>query len=336
MQRFQNILVGVELSSVDPQAGADLSPSSQQALRRAVWLASRTHGNLTIFATLDLPPFVQALLQQQLEQTPHELAQEAGETLERFVAQAKRDGVQARPKLAFGAPWREICRQVQSEKHDLVIVGTRHMGPVGRILLGSTGMKLLRNCPCPVWVARPDANWDRLNILVPSDFSDVSLEALRIAVNGGQFVDTQLHVVHALQGQLGPPAWYGRVPRQMVEEYIAVQRAEAKKKLHEQLARTGGRALQMGAHVHVIDGPPDEVILKAIVDLHIDLVVMGTSARSGISSLVLGNTTERLISHMKCSLLAVKPPGFECPVSLTAEPDVQRSTGFPSPSRSLQ
>jgi nucleotide-binding universal stress UspA family protein len=336
MQRFQNILVGVELSSVDPRGGAELSSSSQEALRRAIWLAGRTHGNLTIFAALDLPPFVQALLQKQMEQTPHDLAEEAGEILERFVAEAKREGVQAHPKLAFGAPWREICAQVQSERHDLVIVGTRDVGHVSRILFGSTGMKLLRNCPCPVWVARPDANWERLNILIPSDLSDVSLEALRVAVNGGQFVDTQLHLVHALQGPVGPPAWYGRVPRQMVEEYIVVQRAEAKKKLHEQLARTGGRALQMGAHVHVIDGPPDEVILKAIDDLHIDLVVMGTSARSGIASLVLGNTTERLISHMKCSLLAVKPPGFQCPASVTAEPDVQRSTGFPSPSRSLQ
>jgi universal stress protein E len=122
----------------------------------------------------------------------------------------------------------------------------------------------------------------------------------------------------------------------MVEDYIAEQHAAAKKKLHDQLARIAGRALQKGVHVHVIDGPPDEVILKAIDDLHIDLVVMGTSARSGISSLVLGNTTERLISHMKCSLLAVKPPGFQCPVSLTSEPDVQRPAVLPSPNRPLQ
>jgi universal stress protein E len=44
--------------------------------------------------------------------------------------------------------------------------------------------------------------------------------------------------------------------------------------------------------------------------------VMGTSARSGLSNLVLGNTAERLISHMKCSVIAVKPHDFECPVRL--------------------
>ena len=76
---------------------------------------------------------------------------------------------------------------------------------VGRILFGSTATKLLRNCPCPVWVTRPDPNWDDLNILVPSDFSDVALEALRIAVNGGQLVDTRLHLLHALEGRSAPP-----------------------------------------------------------------------------------------------------------------------------------
>ncbi len=69
-------------------------------------------------------------------------------------------------------------------------------------------------------------------------------------------------------------------------------------------------------HVHVVDGPADEAILKAIDDFHIDLVVLGTAARSGLSSLVLGNTAERLISHMKCSVIAVKPLDFVSPIAL--------------------
>ncbi len=227
----------------------------------------------------------------------------------------KSQGVEARQKLAFGTPWEEICRQVVAEKHDLVVVGTRDVGQISRILFGSTGTKLLRNCPCPVWLTRPDPNWDDLNILVPSDFSDISLEALRIAVNGGQLVETRLHLLHALEGQIGPPAWFGRVQRQIVENYIASQRAEAKKQLHEQLALTDYRTLAHSVQVHVVDGPADEAILKAIDDFQIDLVVLGTAARSALTNLVLGNTAERLISHMKCSVIAVKPHDFVCPVT---------------------
>jgi universal stress protein E len=67
--------------------------------------------------------------------------------------------------------------------------------------------------------------------------------------------------------------------------------------------------------VHVVDGPPDEAILKAIDDFQIDLVVMGTAGNAGLSGFVVGTTAERLVSHLKCSVIAVKPAGFECPVT---------------------
>jgi universal stress protein E len=320
MQRFRKILVGVELSTVETSddghpAHVELTPPSAEALRRAIWLAAHTRGELTIFTALEVSAHAHAVLEKELNHAPGDLEREAGEILDRILDRAKSEGIEARRKLAFGTPWQEICRQVLAEKHDLVVVGTRDVGQISRILFGSTGMKLLRNCPCPVWVTRPDPNWDDLNILVPSDFSDVSLEALRIAVNGGQLVETRLHLLHALEGQIGPPAWFGRVQRQIVEEYRATQRAEAKSRLHEQLALTDYRTLANGVKVHIVDGPPDEAILKAIDDFEIDLVVMGTAARGGLSSLVLGNTAERLISHMKCSIIAVKPLEFVCPLA---------------------
>jgi universal stress protein E len=313
MQRFRNILAGIELANADRAADVELTAPSQEALRRAIWLAGHTRGRLTIMTTLEVAAHAHAALEPG-QHVPGELDREAAAILDRFVSQAKSEGIDVHQRLAFGSAWQEICRQVVREKHDLVVVGTRDPGRVSRILFGSTGTKLLRNCPCPVWITRPDPNWDDLNILVPSDFSDVSLEALRIAVNGGQLVDTRLHLLHALEGQIEPPAWFGRVQKQMVESFIAEQREEAKRKLHEQLSHTDHRTLPFGVQVHVVDGPPDEAILKAIDDFQIDLVVMGTSARSGISSVVLGNTAERLISHMKCSVIAVKPLDFECPI----------------------
>ena len=48
----------------------------------------------------------------------------------------------------------------------------------------------------------------------------------------------------------------------------------------------------------------------------VELLVMGTVGRTGISGFITGNTVERLLPQIPCSLLAVKPPGFESPVSL--------------------
>jgi universal stress protein E len=314
MQHFRNILVGIELANADHQAEFVLTGPSEEALRRAIWLAARTQGKLTIFSAVDISESARAMLAEEPEHAEGDLEREAFDLLERYVTRAKAQSVDAVQKVGFGTPWLEICRQVLCDDHDLVVIGTRDLGQIGRILFGSTGVKLLRNCPCPVWITRPDPNWDDLNILVPSDLTEVSLEALRIAVNGGQLVDTRLHLLHAVEGMVAPPPWFGKTQRKMVNDFLAQERAEATRRLHEQLSLTDYRTLPHGVQVHVVDGPPDEAILKAIDDFQIDLVVMGTAGGSGLSGFVVGTTAERLVSHMKCSVIGVKPSGFHCPV----------------------
>ena len=57
-------------------------------------------------------------------------------------------------------------------------------------------------------------------------------------------------------------------------------------------------------------------IQDAIEESSADLLVMGTIARSGIPGLLVGNTAERLMPSVTCSVIAVKPEGFVCPVQL--------------------
>jgi nucleotide-binding universal stress UspA family protein len=61
-------------------------------------------------------------------------------------------------------------------------------------------------------------------------------------------------------------------------------------------------------------GEPEEVIPEYAVAGGIDLVVMGTVARSGIAGLLMGNTAERVLRKLPGSVLAVKPDGFVSPV----------------------
>ena len=311
MRQFRNILVAVDLVNVESSDPVKLRRPSRQALSRAIWLASHAHAKLTIFAVVGMPPFIQDLLRDQLPDAPEEMTGITAEILQRLVAYAKSEGVDAQAQHAVGIPWEEICRQVQLNEHDLVIVGTRDLGFGGRIFFGSTATKLLRRCPCPVWVARPDPAWKHQEILVPTDLSGASLEALRLAADIHGLVDSRVHVLHVVEGHAGPPDWYGRVSPSMRQDYLAQRRAQAKNGVHEQLARVAGANHQTGVQVHVVEGSADEEILKAVDELKIDLVVMGTAARTGLDRMILGNTAERLISHLRCSLIAVKPPDFQ-------------------------
>jgi nucleotide-binding universal stress UspA family protein len=50
--------------------------------------------------------------------------------------------------------------------------------------------------------------------------------------------------------------------------------------------------------------------------LEVDLVVVGTVARTGIPGLIMGNTAETILDQLDGSVLAIKPPGFATPVML--------------------
>jgi nucleotide-binding universal stress UspA family protein len=67
-----------------------------------------------------------------------------------------------------------------------------------------------------------------------------------------------------------------------------------------------------------VRGAPEEVIPEFIVSHGIDLTVIGTVARSGIAGLLIGNTAERILRRLPCSVLAVKPDGFVSPVRVDA------------------
>jgi nucleotide-binding universal stress UspA family protein len=66
--------------------------------------------------------------------------------------------------------------------------------------------------------------------------------------------------------------------------------------------------------------PRSEEVPKTIVELAkseaIDLLVMGTVCRTGIAGFIIGNTAEKVLSVVNCSVLTVKPEGFVTPVTL--------------------
>ena len=68
--------------------------------------------------------------------------------------------------------------------------------------------------------------------------------------------------------------------------------------------------------LHVVKGPAQYVVPELARELEVDLVVMGTVARTGIDGFFMGNTAESILGELDCSVLTMKPPGFVSPVTL--------------------
>ncbi|MCC7419423.1 MAG: universal stress protein [Planctomycetaceae bacterium] len=316
MQHFRNLLVGVDVSSGERLASFDLSPATFEAIKRGVWLARELGAEVTFQATLDLSAETEEILHEGFGDASRSVEQAASDVLEKLCADAKDQGVTARSVVAFGLPWEALTKQVLNGKHDLLLVGTRNRGATSRMLFGSTSLKLLRVCPCPVWVTRPDPKFDDINMLVACGLGPESDRLLHTAVGGGRLLDARVHLIHAVElGEFVGDSLIGQ-SREALEEHRAVARKNAEHALRESLSHTDFRTLRHGVQIHLEEGEPETVLLEAIPKYGIDLLVMGTKVRTGLSGVFFGNTAERLLSKVDCSVFVVKPEGFVSPVTV--------------------
>jgi universal stress protein E len=318
MALFRNILVGVDLTQYD---AATLQPSAVAAgvVHQALWLAEKTKARLTFFSVLDisresLPQFDEA----DFRHLTGTAEKSAAKVLRELTQRARSKGIDAVEKLALGNIWLEVVRQSLRDKHDLVLIGTRDRGDMERMLFGSTAIKLVRRCACPVWVAKPDGEPNPLRILVASDLDPAAEEALRLVVEVAKATQAQIHLLHVVDFPLDRH-WTTSLPSAKEQAYRRRVRERAVKELQGQIDRTGGATLSPPIQVHLVDEVgilPDEGILHFLEKNAIDLVAMGTLAHSGLAGVMIGNTAERLLPQLSCSVLAVKPKNFVSPVRL--------------------
>jgi universal stress protein E len=318
MQRFRNILAGVDLTHGRPSSASDLSPVAQEAIRSSIWLARSNAAKLTFFSAYEPAGTIWSMLGEEEQSRTARAAEEAASrVLSELVGQAKQEGVEAAAKVAQGTAWVQIIRQVLRSHHDLVVVGTRDLKGLRRVLLGSTALKLLHECPCAVWVTKPGTEARPRSILVASDLGPVSQEALHVVVSLARLVGAQVHLLHVVDYPLDR-LWSTGLPDAKTAEYHRQVRGAAEKALHEQLERADAGDLNPPVRVHLLDGVglPDLGVLQFIQDHHVDLLALGTMSRSGLAGSIMGHTAERLLPEVHCSVLAVKPPDFRSPVTL--------------------
>lgn len=315
MSQFQNVLVGIDLLQAESLGSSTFSPPVEEAIKHGMWLAEKASAGVTFFSAVEMPADNLFSLEGEEDRMADEIERAGRQALDQLVARAKDRGLAANSELLCGTGWIELTREVLHGGHSIVIVGTRNTGAVERFLFGSTAMRLLHNCPCPVWVTRPEPHPMPLNILVASDFSEVTDDALRLALDLASLSGATLHLLHAVDYPLDR-LWSTGLMDTSTQIYHDRVKADGHRRLREQLARVAGAQPPAKVELQIVEGLAiaDTAILQFIERRHIDLLVMGTMARSGLPGVFVGNTAERLVTHVSCSLLAVKPASFVSPI----------------------
>ena len=75
---------------------------------------------------------------------------------------------------------------------------------------------------------------------------------------------------------------------------------EGKKILAE--VKQAGQEIGVDVETLIVEGHPADEILNIAEDRNIDIIVMGTLGRSGISRLLMGSVAEKVTRHANCSV----------------------------------
>jgi len=308
MKRFRKILFLAE--------GAD-----KAVLRRALDIAGEVGADLTIMDAVKPIAFETADpgSMNTLRDLKDLMLQRRRDELQKLHESAadKRNGVKVAIEVPQGDISIEVLKAVTEERHDLVI--KTQTGKIGRIqrIFGSTDLKLLRRCPCPVWIIKPTRRRHFARILAavdPDPFDPVSPSLNRLildlAFSLAKMEKSELHVVHAWHLVEESALQDGQIPQRDLDKLNEEMEAAHRHQVEALLKHYPGQE-----HVlHLVWGRAEKVIPDLATELAIDLIIMGTVARTGITGIFIGNTAEKILSNVDCSVLTVKPTGFKPPV----------------------
>lgn len=147
-------------------------------------------------------------------------------------------------------------------------------------------------------------------ILTATDFSEYSDVALRYARELATRFGAELHVLHVVDAT-GPASMAGIGSYAAAAPDLWQQMVDAERDRLDSLVTSRDR-LELHAHVVFESGEaPAEAIVGYAENYLIDLIVMGTHGRRGLSRMVMGSVTERVLRAAPCPVLTVRHPERE-------------------------
>lgn len=212
-------------------------------------------------------------------------------------------------------------KAVLKHGHDLLIKEAEPMGD--RTGFKALDMDLLRKCPVPVWLCRPImAHSADIKVAVAVDANREEQAAHemahaliqladQLAISGSGKLDVLSCWEYKYEEYLRGNSWVSESELQREMDRTEQDHAAALKQLVQESGVGQAELTQVR-----LQGRPYLAIPDYVQQNGIDILVMGTVARTGVPGFVIGNTAENILQAVSCSLLVMKPAGFVCPVTV--------------------
>lgn len=309
MKRFKKMLVAT-----------DTRLKEHPIVDEAAEIALTNKASLTIVDVLPAQSWIATLVTNELASMRELYAQEAQRSLDSLAVPLRDKGLDVTTRVLTGKTSVEIIREVMREKHDLVMAVAKGKSSKRKGFFGYTALHLLRDCPSAVWLVTNDSAVKINHVLGCVDISsDHSVDAelndkvCELTASISEFHNARCSVFHAWEMQ-DEALLSTRLKEEQVAGFVRDHRQATRKRFDDFLRRHEDDVDLENAHL--VKGGPAEAIENFARENSVDLIVMGTVARSGLTGMLLGNTAEKIIDRIECSILALKPFDFTTSVAL--------------------
>jgi nucleotide-binding universal stress UspA family protein len=243
--------------------------------------------------------------------------------LREFAQAVRREGVPYDARVVQGDPAAVIVDEAKGYRNVLLILGSRAMSGIERIVLGSVAERVMHRTKVPTLVL-PAAS--ELAFSAVSGFKRIvcgvnlhlsSVEALRYAVSLATEWDAHLRIVSVLD-PLAAVLPIG-TPAHVIAEHRQEQQQQALRAIRQHVPEDARLACTVKEEIHV--GEAVGTLLDVVHQDQAELLVVGAGDWPHLSALWRGHTTDRLVRQAKCPVLVVPtPPAVRRAAAMTAAP----------------
>ena len=267
--------------------------SSQDAIEMAITLAKNFDSEITLLHVL--PGFSKSKRDMEL------LIKKAQD---QFTAIRKKirlgGGKTTEPIITTGSYFDQIIRFAEMHDVNLILMGSGEKGIVEKYQLSTTAAKVIRKSNKPVWIMKRDMPSFISRIICPIDFSEPSRRALNNAIHLARVFKSELIVLNVIAPMTDTPLLQDI---QLTKEQQMIAK--------EQTAKLERFLKEFNFHnisflKEICQGKPHQEILKMIKARKSDLLVIGTTGRTGLSRILMGSVTEKVTREVPCSFITMK------------------------------
>lgn len=285
-------------------AATDFSAMAGHATERAALIARDTRASLDLIhiatpalleklrrLAQDFPALAEAE-QQLLDSARRELSKQAAAILERH-------GIPSDTCVASGTLINELAGRADAIGAGLIVLGFCGAGLTRHFLLGSTAERLVTKAPCPVLVVKNGTDRAYRSVLVPVDFSPVSLPVLLRA--RAIAADAEISLLHVYEAPFEGKLHHAGVGQEALRKYRIDARRDAMHRLHS-LCQAAGIP-EKGVRLLAIHGNPSHSIVAQEALRRCDLIVMGKQGENMFENLFVGSVTRQVMTKSRCDVL---------------------------------